>query len=664
MKFIFTTLILSFFMVLSAQEELVYKIPRDASIVIHAKGNKFLEHISLEDFNKTRMGGVLLNQFFKKEKEDKDIRDTGIDFSADMYFYQQINDSIIFNCYLVSLDNALKFDRLIQQKEDINKKIKLNNGSKEFYESGQYLIWDTKKLLLVYGELNDEYLRKDTIIAKRYGLTEKSSYDFYYPEDSIVLKKYDYNEDFSDIAVAADSAIVSSDNYDRYSDVDTIAVHSEYDEQTDDDDFEDSPVEYDNYEEREYYDEKAYDKYQASQDSIKNEILKNWMYSYGESIFRRTKAQPSIMENEEYRKSIDKDAAVTYFVNMSRPWSLLQSNKFIYSKLYYYYNISLLTNVLSKNVSGSLNMDKNAIRLKYNFELYDKDVEMYKQLYNHKLNKKFYKYIDSDEVVGYMSSAINTQKLLELYPKFMARIYGEVFKENKDEINLFAELFSLFLDEKSVAEVIKGDALFLLKGFTAKEHSYKTYDYDEDYNATEVEKVKTYNVPDFLFMASSDNPRIIYSILNYGIKKGTVNVEDGIYHIHHTNIEPVSFYMFIKENENIVFVGSSKDELLKIKTNTFKANLDKKDKINLTSNKFNFNFKPYRLVGKLPKSGFDNIEEFIKMRNLFGAMGEINGKDEGVKGNSVVGEYNFSTTEEDKNSLKYFLKLSEMLTDM
>src|SRR5690606_39440155 len=96
-------------------------------------------------------------------------------------------------------------------------------------------------------------------------------------------------------------------------------------------------------------------------------------------------------------------------------------------------------------------------------------------------------------------------------------------------VDVFATSFAILLDEKAIAKVFKGDNLIVLNGVTNKEITYTDYEYDEDYNYTEVERTKTEAVPDFLWMFSSDDVSIFEKIVKIGLREEGLIDHDGIY---------------------------------------------------------------------------------------------------------------------------------------
>ncbi len=98
-----------------------------------------------------------------------------------------------------------------------------------------------------------------------------------------------------------------------------------------------------------------------------------------------------------------------------------------------------------------------------------------------------------------------------------------------EELEIASELLSVMMDEKAIAKVVKGDALFLVTDIAQKEYTYKTYEYNDDYDRKEIERTKKETLPEFLFMMSSEDSYIIQRMLNYGVKKGAIKLNNGIY---------------------------------------------------------------------------------------------------------------------------------------
>ena len=61
------------------------------------------------------------------------------------------------------------------------------------------------------------------------------------------------------------------------------------------------------------------------------------------------------------------------------------------------------------------------------------------------------------------------------------------------------ETMKIVLDEKEIAKIAPGNAIFILNDLTYKKVEYTDYEYDEDYNEKEVKKTKDAATPNFTF---------------------------------------------------------------------------------------------------------------------------------------------------------------------
>ena len=183
-----------------------------------------------------------------------------------------------------------------------------------------------------------------------------------------------------------------------------------------------------------------------------------------------------------------------------------------------------------------------------------------------KVNRKFLNYVNEDKLIGYMAYAMDSKAYLEEYPKLMNRMYGSVYK---DEVSMATDLFSLVLDEEAISKVIKGDGLFIFNGLTQKEVSYKTYEYNQDnFEKDTVTRTKKETMPDFLFMVSTEDTRLLNKLIAYGVKKKVVTAMHSYYELI-TPKSPMPVYFAI--HNGIIFIGSDSKEVEQIVNNKYQA---------------------------------------------------------------------------------------------
>ncbi len=676
MKYLFlSTLLFTGYSALS--QDLAYKIPQNATAVVSLKGDKLLELFSIPEFNRSAIGRKFLEEAKRKDGNGSynSIEDFGIQLNGTAYYYNQQTDSIGYNCLLFRLADVSLFEQKFGESQREN--IVVRDGFKIFTNNKEnmILVWDNEKAYLVIGKLKDSYIEEDSVRAARYGIKKVNYSDYYYEtppasdEDFTVTDTAAVLENSYSVDVAAAPATDYAPTEDR---PELIPI-------TDSVVYENPPAEpwppapptvapptandayataevssYDNS-----FDQVAYQKAYEANKEAKEKLVKQWVYNYTLAGFKKNNADASIVSNAAYQRSLDKNAAATFY---------LADVPSLYQGFLPYYSYRYLGLGNSMKGFGSINarlyLGKEEARLVSEMEVDDKKAASYKKMYAHKPNKKFAKYLNSDKMVGFMSYAFDTETYLKELPEMLDQSMGRYFGLYNDEIGIGAELFSLLLDEKAVAKVIKGDALLVLSDVSPKEYTYTTYEYNDNYERTETKKTKTETLPDFLFMLSSDDTHLLERVLNYGIKKEKVILKNGIYTLDSklTKSAPFTFHVLIKDG--IIFCGTAYHDLQSISTDTYPANSTKEQKNLLLKNNMALYFNPKSLIGKLSKQELGDTRFLKGINTLLHNAGTFYARTTGVKGNYISGEMVATVPEDKANALAYFFSLVDLASKL
>jgi len=679
-------------------QDLAYKIPKNAMAVASVRGEQLLQLMTVAEFDQSYLGKELLEEinYSKRKDKFKSIEDFGIKLNGTVYYFNQQTDSISYNCLLIPLADAQKFEKIFKQRD--RDKIVRNGENRKLYNDGDkaLLNWNNEFAYFVFGDLKDKFLEEDSVMAERYGIKEVNYSDYYnnYAPEAVeaddsyavdtaygVVEAYpvveatkdEYYEGvkemaYEDIPVDAPPPPVmyvepKSVGIDRDDEEDDDApVMVQVEEQTD---YIDAPpvvaeaaydVAYTTVEAAPANDfnTSAYNKAYEQQRAIKSKLTTDWVNGFASKGFSKTSINNSILENAAYLRSLDNSAVATFY--LSDMQSLYTGFLPYVSRRYFG-----LSNIMEGygSVNAKLFMDNEAMRITSEMEVDEAKATAYKKMYKRKPNKKFAKYINSDKMVGFVSYSLDTEEYLNEFPKMLNSNYGRIFGLYSDEIGLSAELFSLLLDEKAVAKVVKGDAILLLNDIGPKEYTYTTYDYDDDYKRTEVKKTKTETLPDFLFMMSTDDTRLIMRLLNYGINKEKVTLKNGIYTLDNkiTRGNPFSIHVLIKDG--ILFCGTSYRDIQQISTDNYHGNLSKEHRNLLLKNNMSMLFNPKNIVGKISAKEFGNVRKLTDFNNLMGSTGPMYARTTGVKNNRISGEMVAEVPQDKVNALKYFFSLIE-----
>lgn len=654
-------------------QDLVKKIPLNAFTVATIKGDNVFKLMFVKDFNESFLGRKLLTETSKSlDQNFTSIEDFGINVEKNMYYFNQLSDSITYNCFLIPIKDAGKFENLIQNKE---KKFTQRGDIRTMVlpDSTSILKWNNDMLYFVAGSINSSFF-SDSTKSARYGIKEirfQNNYDdLAIADSSVVVSDTVYTTTAEPmVEVAAPPIIEKAKVQKKASPGKTSkkrsikkktgkkkAVKPKKVTWTQNVEFE---MEADPNEE--VVDSTAtakanidaqYDTYQqerAEQDARKKRLALVWMTAQADQIFNGN--YQSIENNKSYAASLDNKAVAELWVS-----SLQDAYNIIAPGFGTYGKAGLMKGYGSLN--AKLFMDNKSFRISTGLELSQEQADSYKKILNRKLNKKILKYVNSEKALGFMSYSIDTKAYLEEFPKLLKQTYGSFMGAKMDEeMDLGADLISLLLDEEAVSKVIKGDALFVINGLNTKEVTYTTYEYDDDYKQKEVTKTKNEMLPDFLFMFSSDDTRLINKLIKYGVNKNFVSAEGAIYKIMEKK-SPIDIYLQIKDG--IVFFGNSLTEMQGIQNNQYGSyKLSKMHKQLLSKNNFSFLFNAKNLAGKVPASEIGGEETAKKFNSTMEKMGNVYMKSNPIKGKLVSADISAEIPDGHENALKYLFSLIE-----
>ena len=628
--------LVSFASYTATAQDLAYKIPEKAFSVVSIKSDQLFQLCPANEFNNSTLGKKFLGELSKTANENyKSIEELGINLSSNVYYYYQVTDSINYHGLLVPLTNDSKMEALFSKYAD---KIKKVNGISilERPDVKTVMAWNNQLLYMSYGSLNS-YFFSDSAHAAVYGINT-SSEDAYYDTESVEVvadtvtapPAIDYIP-MDDSTIVVDSAAVA----------DVVEAPSSPIEETP------PPVLSDDAataaEEVPEEDNPVYDE----QKRIKDSLTISWLTTSTQQIFNKSNTASSILNNPGYQRSADNNAIATFWM------ADIQS---VYSTFFPYKYFSKYGNFMRGygNVNARLYMGKEQIRLTGEMGLDAEKSASYARICDHKLNKKFFKYIKGDSLIGFMSYSFNTEAYMNELPKLLTGSYSSYGARYEEEMTLATDLLSLMLDEKAIAKVIKGDALFLMTNVSKKQVTYQTYNYDEEtFEYKDTVMTKTETLPDFLCMVSSDDTRLMEKLLQYAIRKEKIQLNNGIYSIGQTKKNPFNLHILIKDG--IVFLGTSLQDISQIRDGSFKGNLDKQQKELLTKNNMALFFSPKSLGAKMPVDELKEDSE--KIVKLLGGTGNVYITSAGIKDGYISMDMTADVPKEKENALRYFLDL-------
>jgi len=212
--------------------------------------------------------------------------------------------------------------------------------------------------------------------------------------------------------------------------------------------------------------------------------------------------------------------------------------------------------VLTTDISSSYTIDFDNGKATLNvLSLYNKNVYPYMQkAYDVKQNKDLYKYIDAENLLGYMSLAVNAKELAKFYEDFYREIL-ETYPKGKNDNDIMSgmELFYAMLDKEMLFNTLNGQAMFACTGFADIKVKYSTYDYDDEFKKTERIEERIEKQPKMVLAAAignTENAKKLYAIISrFSV---FTRLKDNVFVFYGTEYSPVNVYFALTDDAFIV----------------------------------------------------------------------------------------------------------------
>ncbi|WP_129714503.1 hypothetical protein [Pedobacter sp. SYP-B3415] len=607
-------------------QDLLTRIPARSTAVASFRAGNFFNLLSAGEFNDSFIGKAIFDKTKNDPAKPHAISDLGFNLKGEAYYFYQTTDSVSYHCIWLPIEDRSRFEKLFTA--DKGRTTRNGNLSKHLAaDSSAVLTWNDQRVLVVTPGLQSDFF-SDSTKAARYGI-KVLNYQPPVMVDSVAVPEI-YDGEADSVEAVSDPVVV------------TVPPPVKSGETTDADAAQKKADElYDTY-------TKAY----AEQENRKKALALSWAEAEAVRLFDFKGA--GISGDLSFARSSDNKAVASIWV---RNLNDVLAPAF---SIFGFRNPLGSRNMISgfKSLTGHLYFEKEKMRLTTAMEMDKEMANNYKRIYSRKLNKKFLRYVDSQQTLGFLSYAVNTQAYLETMPDLFKRtVPFYLFGEQTDFAELISDVFSTILDEKAVGKVIKGDALFVLNNITQREVKYKSYEYDnDDYETAPVEKTRTQPSPEFLFMFSSEDHRIFDRLLMIGERKGVLQKNGNIYQAIKGN-DFADLYLLIRDG--IVFAGTSPSQLEKIAQGSLRLKPSPKHRALLSKNAMSAFFGPKTISQKLATEAWMKDKTILRFQEVLKGMGDVYFQSNGVRNNIVTAELVAENGADQQNSLKYLFRLIE-----
>ena len=582
-------------------QKLEYKIPSDALMVASIDSKHLQDFMSVSEFNQYDFVKKLFVEASNENKDIISIKDFGFDVNSDAYYFMQ-KDSVSYHSFMVKLASKAAFESLLGESELA--RVSVENGISMIVEHNEVFMWNDNMFFFTHAE---------------------------YPASVFDYGMYDENSEWGEVEEVEEVEMEEV--------VEEVEMEETIIESTPRiEDSEEETVEETVYEEE----SPSYNNSKAATDD-NQALLKNRALGF----FKNTNAK-SIVLNTNYTKGKDKDAVAYFWISNYGLLvsSFLDSYKALLGNSMYA-NMNLQDIYGIDAVKMNFFVEEDAFIINGEVDLSANRIDTFKKIYDSKLDKAFLKYFNQDNTLAYLSSSINTQAALEEFPDLYASIMTGMMPNFSEEVSVGADFLSILLDEEAIAELITGDVLFILNDLSEKEIEYTTYEYDDDWNSTEVTKTKNEFVPDFTLMFGSKNSDFTNKLIRLGAKHKVIDLKNKYSEV---TIPNMPFKIFLLQKDGIFFVSTSKKDMANIVANKFVAKAGKHKKL-MRKNIMALYVNSDKIMAKVPVESMSDTDlEVLKYAQE--SFGEVYMTSSRIKGDKMYSESVFKTKGQKENALK------------
>jgi len=307
------------------------------------------------------------------------------------------------------------------------------------------------------------------------------------------------------------------------------------------------------------------------------------------------------------------------------------------------------------HLSMGLNFDKGKIAL--STEMFpNKDMlELTKSMGDHKFNKKLTRYLRGEELLGYMSMSMSTEKMMDGYEKLIRSKLNEIPMYG-DMASSAMDIAGIFYDERAIPNLFKGDFVMAFTGMQKVKKTITDYEYDEDFNATEVQKTIEQDIPEVTMVWTHGSKEDWMKFIRLGLKSAFLESAGNHYKVM---VPGFDFDAYVVLKDNMLFLTNSADLVQNRLSKGYprKQRVSKKHCEMMAQNTVAMHWDiPNTLSVFGNEAGAAmGVGEFVNMgKQNFESIQITSAR---TTGNSVKGEFSINFVKKDENSLKQIFEM-------
>lgn len=159
-----------------------------------------------------------------------------------------------------------------------------------------------------------------------------------------------------------------------------------------------------------------------------------------------------------------------------------------------------------------LNFNKGDLTLDMDQYMAESTAKYFEGAYSKRLNPEAFKFVKGNKILGFSSIALD----LEILSNAIINYYKPLLKDADQGKTILAvtDLLGIAIDEQALLTLFKDGAMVAITGTKEFENTYTDYEYDADFNATEVTKTRKEQMPVGAVILTAGNKENVEKIIN------------------------------------------------------------------------------------------------------------------------------------------------------
>jgi hypothetical protein len=666
-QFILSVTLLCTMLFAAKAQNFISKVPSGSSVVLKYAGENFSKNVPVQKIDSYNF---IKENFFKMLHVDSltSLQNTGINFTQDTYQYVNMEDSSTSFVTLLHLNNAHQFLQLVKgsYKTGAANKTERKNGFDIIsIDAATYIGWNETMAVIV----NNTYKNK------------KNYYDYMYGSDSVIavvdttVVVIDTAVSFTPPKIIKDKKPVATKSKPVVKSKTKPAVKKPVakkpvivDEEVKEDVVVMAPVEDEKYRIQDSISNLNRELWEQQQDMIAAKKQQAAAEDIMNTAFNGTVIS---IENElSYKKIIDPAAHASVWLNTEtltkQYWNSMYMGRMFGMGSYNKKFVKDTSNGYKSAVNVYFEKDNMRMEQK-TFSSDPQITSLGNSIMNSKQSAGLVKYVNPGNI-GYLSMSVNTEAMANYYYSVIKNYISNMpyMNEYADIASVYIDLLEIMIDEKGIADLMPGNALFVLHDMKSKWVTYTDYEYDKEFNYKEVKKTKKELSPDFTFAMETRKDAFMQKLaslpLKYAEKEHFNYKEKGGYYelAFDTGKYPISsLYFMVKDGKAIV---TTSKEVVDMTISNTGYNTDADSKNSILNNNYSLKLNSKKLLETLKNEMTTDLSKKISTY-LSENLGDVK-MESRIKDGMIQGTTTMKTIGKHSNSLEFFFNMIESINDI